>query len=76
MTRPTLDITLGPLCTAAKQSGAVVRIEMESAKRWTASVCRFQGAKPSVILTGRTAAAAAELLEIELAAKHRTEPKA
>ena len=75
MTRPTLDVTLGPLCAAAKQSGAVVRIEMESAKRWTASVCRFPGAKPSVVVTGKIAAAAAELLEIELAAKRRVEPK-
>ena len=52
------------------------KVEMESAKRWTASVCRFPGAKPSVIVTGKTAAAAAELLEIELAAKRRTESKA
>lgn len=76
MTRPTLDATLGPFCKAAKQLGAVVRIEMESAKRWTASVCRFPGAKPSVVITGKTAAAAAELLEIELASKRRVEPKA
>ena len=75
MTRPTLDVTLGPLCAAAKQSGAVVCIEMESAKRWTASVCRFPGAKPSVVVTGKIAVAAAELLEIELAAKRRVEPK-
>ena len=76
MTRPTLNVTLGPLCAAAKQSGAVVRIEMESAKRWTASVCRFPGAKPSVIVIWKTAAAAAELLELELAFKARTEREA
>ena len=75
MTRPTLDVTLGPLCTAAKQSGAVVRIEMESAKRWTASVCRFPGAKPSVVVTGKTAAAAAELLKKELERNRKESPR-
>lgn len=63
MKRSSLDVVLGPFCTAAKRTSAVIRIEMEGRNVWVAKLLRSPRGGVLYLVTRKTAASAAHALE-------------
>lgn len=63
MKRSSLDVVLGPFCTAAKRTGAVIQIETEDARIWNATLRRFPRGKIAHLVTGKAAQGAADAME-------------